>query len=99
MRYRHIVAMLLLASYISPAGTPAASADAVVRELYQQIAARKPLGIPKGRHKAAIWPSLSKGLVHTLEAAQACEDNYFQQHAGENGKPHLDWLESGLFSG
>jgi hypothetical protein len=97
MRFRFVA--FTLAICLAPIGTAAPSADAVVRELYQQIVARRPLGIPKGADQTAIWPYLSKRLTYRLETAQACENSYFQQHAGENGKPGFNWLEVNLFSG
>src|SRR5271163_407833 len=80
MKLRPAILLLLLVSCLSPGGTANSSPDSVVRALYQQIVARRPFGIPKGEDKAAIWPYLSKGLIHKLETAQACEDSYFQQH-------------------
>ena len=74
-------------------------ADALVRQLAAQIVARRPIGIPDGEDKAAIWPSLSGRLVRQLETARACEVDYFRQHATDDGKPDFGWLESGLFSG
>jgi hypothetical protein len=75
------------------------SPDSVVRELYQQIVARRPLGIPKGADKAAIWPFLSNRLTQELDAAQACEGDYYRQMTDKNSKPGFAWLENGLFSG
>ena len=94
--------VLLLVAAAFPALWPTPeppSADTVVRELYREIVARKPLGIPRGADKTAISPLLSSGLTRRLESAQACEDSYREQHAGQNGKPEFDWLEMGLFSG
>jgi hypothetical protein len=91
--------LLQLVSYISPSVTAGRSPGSVVRDLYQQLVVRRPLGIPKGADKAAIWPFLSKGLIRRLDAAQTCEDDYFRQHKGEEGKPRFGWLETGLFSG
>ena len=99
MRFRIVAIWVLLAGCLSPTVTAGPSAEAVVRELYQQIVARRPLGIPRGVDKAAIWPLLSKRLIYRLETAQACENSYFQQHAGEDGKPGFGWLEVNLFSG
>lgn len=99
MRTRLMITSSLLAICTAPTGAAGPSAGAVVRQLYQEIVARRPLGIPKGENKAAIWPHLSKGLIHRLETAQACEDSYLQQHKGEDGKPGFDWLEVNLFSG
>lgn len=94
-----MVLLLQLGSNVSPASTAQGSPDAVVRGLYQVVVASRPLGIPKGRVKAAIWPFLSKRLAQQLEAAQACEDDYFRQHATDTGRIQFAWLERGLFSG
>lgn len=88
-----------LASYASPITAAETSPSTVVRALYKQIVTRGPLGIPKGEDKAAIWPFLSKRFARRLDAAQACENDYFRQHSGGDGKPEFGWLESGLFSG
>jgi hypothetical protein len=73
--------------------------DTVVRELYSYIVTHRPLGIPCGADKAALWPLLSSRLIRELDAARACEDDYRRQHASDDGKPAFGWLESGLFSG
>jgi len=73
--------------------------EAVVMRLYHEVATRRPLGIPKGADKAAIWPLLSTRLVRVLDTAQSCENDYFRQRAGKDGKPEFSWLETGLFSG
>jgi hypothetical protein len=74
-------------------------ADALVRQLSAQIVARRPLGIPDGEDKAAIWPLLSGRLVRQLETARACQVDYLRRHGTDDGKPDFGWLESGLFSG
>ena len=94
-----LVLLLQAGSNVSPTSTAQGSPDAVVRELYQMVVAGRPLGIPKGRVRAAIWPFLSKRLTQRLEAAQACEDDYFRQHATDTGKIQFAWLERGIFSG
>jgi hypothetical protein len=70
-----------------------------VRKLYEEIVAHHPIGIPAGADKAAIWPLLSKRLTEQLQTAQACEEDYFQQHQAVDGAPKPTWLKSGLFSG
>lgn len=75
------------------------SPESVVRELYQQVVARKPLGIPKGEDKAAVAPFLSKRLLQTLDVGQSCEDDYRRKHPDPNSKPAFHWLEFDLFSG
>jgi hypothetical protein len=85
----------------------------VVRKLYRQIVERKPLGIPRGSDKSAIWPLLSKRLIQDLETARACEADGIRQTEKEEAKlrrEHPDqakmislkpptWDENGLFSG
>lgn len=70
-----------------------------VNELYQAIAARHPIGIPKGTDKAVIWPLLSRRLNQQLEAAQACQDDYRRQHPKTDIAPKPAWLRTGLFTG
>ena len=73
--------------------------DNVVRKLYRQVVLLRPLGIPSGASKTAIWPFLSKALIQRFELAQACEKDYYRQRAKDDGTPEFGWLESGLFSG
>jgi len=82
-------------------GTP----DAVVRELYREVVARKPLGLPEGPDWPALQPFLSKELIRRIDTAQACQDDLFRQMKGVEGmkgsqlKAPLEWGEDGLFSG
>ena len=99
MKILRLIMLVQLVNYVSPSAPAEHSPDSVVRELYQQVVARRPIGIPKGADKEAITPILSKGLIRRFDAAQSCEDDYRRQHAGEGGKPGFSWLESGLFSG
>jgi hypothetical protein len=69
------------------------SPDSVVRELYQHVVARKALGIPKGKDKAALWPFLSKRLIQKLDVAETCEDDYLRHRPNNDGKPAFGWLE------
>jgi hypothetical protein len=71
----------------------------VVKQLYKQIIKRHPLGLPSDADKSVIWPFLSGELIHKLEVARVCEADLLRQHSGENGKPPIPWLETGLFSG
>jgi hypothetical protein len=99
MRIFPLIMLLQLVSLVSPNATAERSPDSVARELYQQVVARRPLGIPKGADKEAIWPFLSKGLIQRLDAAQACENDYFRQYTDKDSKPGFGWLETDLFSG
>ena len=94
-----LMILLQLVSYVPTSAAAERQPDAVVRKLYRQVVARRPLGIPSGADKAAIRPFLSKGLTRRFEVAKACEADYVRQHAGDDGKPEFAWLESGLFSG
>jgi hypothetical protein len=81
-------------------GTP----DAVVRELYREVVARKPLGLPGGADWPALQPFLSNELIRRIDTARACQDDLFRQMKGLKGidstaKAPLAWDEAGLFSG
>lgn len=76
-------------------GEPAA----VVRSLYQVVVTRHPIGLPGGADRKGITPYLSKDLVHRLDTALACQNDYLRQHQNPNEKPQMDWFELGLFSG
>jgi hypothetical protein len=100
MKLRCLVLLVLLVSVVAAVRAADNSPDVVVRNLYKQVVARKPIGIPKGADKSAMWPFLSKKLIHQLEVAQSCEVDYFRQHPkSADEKPEFDWLEFGLFSG
>lgn len=45
-------------------------AEAVVIRLYQQVVSRKPLGIPSGKDRKAIWPLLSRDLSERMTVAE-----------------------------
>jgi hypothetical protein len=73
--------------------------ETVVRDLYRQVVARRPFGIPKGKDRQRITPYLSKILMRRLDTAQACEDDYYQHYYSKDEKPGTAWFEMGLFSG
>jgi hypothetical protein len=52
----------------------------VVRVFYTYITTYRPLGIPKGRARKALWPLMSKRLVRELDTLQSCEDDYFRRY-------------------
>lgn len=70
-----------------------------VRQLYEEIVAHHPIGIPSGAEMAAIRPFLSKRLSEQLQTAKACQEDYFQQHQIIEGAPKPTWLKMGIFSG
>ena len=87
--------LVLVSGGESLSGTP----DAVVRTLYAHIVRARPLGIPTGDDRAALWPLLTGRLIRVLETADRCEQDYFRQHPQTDSKPEFGWLEGGLFSG
>ena len=70
-----------------------------VTDLYEQVVARHPIGIPTGADKTALWPFLSRRLTRQLESAQACQGDYFRQHPNPGMGPKPAWLNSGIFTG
>ncbi|HSY03035.1 MAG TPA: hypothetical protein VK819_12805 [Acidobacteriaceae bacterium] len=70
-----------------------------VNDFYQRIVERHPIGIPTGADKTALWPSLSRRLTQQLDAAQACQDDYFRQHSNESAGAKPAWLDTGIFVG
>jgi len=73
--------------------------EALVRSLYQKVAARQTVGIPHGADMKIFAPYLSKTLRHRIQLARACGNDWFRQHPGRSLKPPFVWLEAGLFSG
>jgi hypothetical protein len=70
-----------------------------VTDFFQQVVARHPIGIPTGADKTALWPFLSRRLTRQLESAQACQDDYYRQHANAGAGPKQAWINSGIFVG
>jgi hypothetical protein len=100
MKLRRLILLALLVGVVAAVRAADDSPDVVVRNVYKQVIARRPIGIPKDADKSAMWPFLSKKLIHQLEVAQSCEVDYFRQHPkNADEKPEFDWLEFGLFSG
>jgi hypothetical protein len=84
------------------ANVPRAALDAV-REFYTYITRYHQLGIPYGPARKALWPLLSKRLVHELDGFQTCDDDYYRRYGeilrANTYKPSTPWLEEGLFTG
>ena len=74
-----------------------------VRVFYNYITRYRPIGLPNGPAKKALWPLLSKRLVGELDGLQVCEDDYYRRYGdvleANHYKPATPWLEEGLFSG
>jgi hypothetical protein len=96
VRVKSLLFVLLLSVPVGAASAP----ESVVREFYGHIIKDHPLGLPEGATKAALWPLMTPRLVRVLDAARACEADYFRKHpANGDEKPEFWWLEAGLFSG
>lgn len=73
--------------------------SAVVRQLYREVVARHPLGIPNEANMKIFAPFLSEVLLHRIDLAIACSADWYRQNPDPNLKPPFAWLEAGLFSG
>src|SRR5208337_3604046 len=72
--------------------------EALVRSLYTDVVARHPLGISIGADNMKVFaPYLSKALLHRIDLAMACDDDWDRQNTDPSAKP--PGLESGLFTG
>jgi hypothetical protein len=71
--------------------------EALVRSLYTEVVARHPLGISIGGDMKVFAPYLSKALLHRIDLADACLDDWYRQNPDPNSKP--PGLEDGLFTG
>ena len=72
--------------------------EALARSLYREVVARRPVGIPWGADWKTFAPYLSKALLHRIDLALACADDWYRQNPDPNLKPEYGWLELGLFS-
>ncbi len=72
--------------------------EALAQSLYREVVARRPVGIPWGADWKVFAPYLSKALLHRMDLALACADDWYRQNPDPNVKPEYAWLELGLFS-
>lgn len=107
MGSRHFAALclstLLLASAHSASwqqqDEELAEAKRKVTDLYTEVIARRPLGIPSGEDKKVFSPYLSKALHGRLKLALECGKDWYRQYPRRDLKPEFAWLELGIFSG
>lgn len=86
----------------APQGRPANlpnEPEALVRNVYTEVVARHPIGIPRDADMKIFASYLSKALLHRIDVAHACAADYDRQYPDPNLKPPFAWLEAGLFSG
>jgi hypothetical protein len=74
-------------------------AEIVVRGLYQQLVSQRIGGIPTPKKLKVLSPYLSNSLVHRINQARACRDDWFRLHPKNDEKAPSTWTEFGLFSG
>lgn len=72
--------------------------EAFVQSLYQHVVARRPVGIPWGTDWKVFAPYLSRTLLHRIDLASACGEDWYRQNPDPNLKPEYGWLELGFFS-
>jgi hypothetical protein len=72
----------------------------LVRGLYQQVVARKPLNIPYGEDWKTFAPYFSSTLMHGFDVYRACMDDWDRQN---QDSPYIlkppGLIEFGIFSG
>jgi len=71
----------------------------LVRNLYDEVIVRRPLGIPNDADMKVFAPYLSKSLLHRIDLSLACESDWERQHPDPHLKSEIGWQELGLFSG
>ena len=59
---------------------PSKQAEAPVRSLYTEVVARQPHDIPKGVEMGVFAPYLSKALLHRIDLAKACAEDWDRQN-------------------
>ena len=69
--------------------------EAFVRSLYDEVVARHPLGL--SIDLKVFSPYLSKALLHRIDLAVACDEDWHRQNRDPTAKP--PGLEDGLFTG
>jgi hypothetical protein len=80
-------------------GGAANSPEALVRNLYGQVLAHHPIGVPEGGELNIFAPYLSKALLRKFDSAVACINDWYGQNPEPHLKPEVGWLELGPFSG
>jgi hypothetical protein len=74
-------------------------AEIPVRGLYRRLVSQETWGIPTPKRMKVLSPYLSSSLVHRIDQARACRDDWFRQHPKNDEKAPSMWFEFGLFSG
>jgi len=74
-------------------------AEVTVRRFYQQLVSDPAEGIPTPKGMKVLSPYLSSSLIHRVNQARACRDDWLRLHPKNDEKAPSTWFEFGLFSG
>jgi hypothetical protein len=70
---------------------------ALAQSFYEKVMTLHPVGVSVGGQLKAFAPYLSKGLLHRIDMANACNADWRRQNRDPGAKP--PGLEGGLFTG
>ena len=84
LQFTATLALSQAAHQSNPASLPN-QPEGLVRSLYTEVVARHPHDIPGGAEMKIFAPYLSKALLHKIDLAKACSDDWDRQ----NPEPHL----------
>jgi hypothetical protein len=74
-------------------------AEVTVRRFYEQLVSDPVEGLPTPKRMKVLSPYLSSSLIHRINQARACRDDWFRLHPKNDEKAPSTWFELGLFSG
>lgn len=74
-------------------------AEIPVRGLYRRLVSQQIEGFPTPKRMKVLSPYLSNSLIHRINQARACHDDWFRLHPKNDEKAPSTWTEFGLFSG
>jgi hypothetical protein len=74
-------------------------AEVIVRRFYEQLVSDPVGGIPTPKGMKVLSPYLSSSLIHWINQARACRDDWFRLHPKNDEKAPSTWTEFGLLSG
>jgi hypothetical protein len=80
-------------------GELSSQAEIPVRELYGRMVSQRIGGIPTPKGMKVLSPYLSSSLIHRINQARSCRDDWFRLHPNNDEKAPSTWTEFGLFSG
>ena len=74
-------------------------AEIPVRGLYRRLVSQQIEGFPTPKRMKVLSLYLSNSLIHRINQARACHDDWFRLHPKNDEKAPSTWFEFGLFSG